>query len=217
MSSFLKNSFIERWKNDGIIAAVNGSNDSTNSQAPQAAPSQTPPVVPTTFVQTVPLASSAGLAETTKQAFVEEVARQVPDLKKLLDGAALIIEDVPSLEKRLSITAKQLRASGQFDAQKALTGLGHAVTVMTKALVDEVSQEEAQNITVPTNQINDLERQRQALIQQADLLADQASTIKLRMTASQEALAKSKAKSDAGVAYLQSWQSQMENLLLNLK
>jgi hypothetical protein len=210
-------SFLERWKEEGLIAAVKGGDDGVGQNPTQVVP-QAQQVIPTNFAQsTLSPVSTASLAEATKQAFVEEAAQKVPDLKKLLESAALIVDDVPDLQKRLNITAKQLRASGQFNAQQALAGMKQSVASMSQALLDEVKQEETQSITGPTQEMQRLEAARQELIQQAETLAEQAGTLRLRITTAQETVARSKAKCDAGIAFMQSWQSQMEQLLSNLK
>lgn len=209
--------FLDKWKQGGIAAAFAG--DKNPTPPPVQSVSQAPlPVTPITLIPTaIPMTSVIDLPDTTRQAFVDEIAGQVPDLKKLLDNAALFIDDVPDFAKRLNIAAKQLRGSGQFDAQKALSGLKQSVANMSQALQGEVVQEETQNITNPKEQMNQLEMQRQKLLQQAEGLVDQIATINLRVTTAQESFAKSKAKCDAGIAYMQNWQSQIEQLLKNLK
>ena len=209
-------SFLERWKAEGIMAAVTGGDEKTGEKPVQVV-QQTQQVVPTSFAQNVSSVSTASLAEATKQAFVEDAAQQVPDLKKLLECAALIADDVPDLQKRLNVTAKQLRASGQFNAQQALTGLRQSVATMSQALQAEVLQEETQSITGPTQEMQRLETERQGLIRQAEVLAERAGTLRLHIATAQETVARSRAKCDAGIAFMQSWQSQMEQLLSNLK
>ncbi len=212
-------SFLERWKEDGLSAAFGGAEQEPSKEGTSKGVTQ--PVVstvPVSFVQPALVAPNANsLTDSTKQAFVDEVARQVPHLKKLLDAAAVIVDDVPDFQKRLSITAKQLRASGQFDAQQALTGLKQSVAGMVQTLRAEVSEEEARNVATPLQQFAQLEEQRQALIRQAQELEMQMGTLKLQVATAQDALAKSRGKCDAGIQFMETWQTQMEQLLNGLK
>lgn len=189
-----------------------GEDDSNTEKPPVASATSQQPASSIVHVVTVPSVASAAVSEAFKAALIETVARNVPKLKELLENAALIAEDVPDLAARMRIVIKQARLN-PADLSELLSQTDNAVAEVIQQVMNEVATEERNKVTAPSERLETLRKAKQAKEAELASLNEQIGQAETSLQNAQQEIATSREKSQVGAQILQSWNTEMKNLL----
>lgn len=209
MSESLLGSLGKAWEN------FRYGESATAEEAPGTSATSQPPAS-IAHVVTVSSPASAAVSDAFKAVLVETVARNVPKLKELLENAALIAEDVPDPASRMRIVTKQARLS-PADLAELLSQTDEAVASVIQQVMNEVSIEERDKVTAPSERLETLRATKQAKEAELASLTEQIGQAEASLANAQREIATSREKSQAGAQILQDWNAQMKNLLSSNK